>query len=352
MENTFSFDEFDAQAKQEIALASEEAKHLANQDSLNEFKGRYLGKKSFLTKAFALMKDVPAEQKKQFGQTLSALKNTLNSLYTDALDALAKQELAKKLESERVDITLPGYHKTIGAKSPFYAVIDDITDFFVGLGYIVDEGPEVETDRNNFELLNIPKDHPARDMQDTFVIDAVNLLRSQTSDAQARAMLASGGKGPIKMICPGKVYRRDNDATHSHQFGQCEGLVLSEDVTFANLLATLTMLLKHLFGAKREVRFRPSFFPFTEPSIEADISCFECHGKGCDLCKHTGWIEVLGAGMVHPNVLRLNGFDEKRFRAFAFGIGIDRIAMLKYGIDDIKRFYTDDVSFIEQFRKE
>jgi phenylalanyl-tRNA synthetase alpha chain len=352
MENNFSFDAFKAQAQEEIDLARNEAKNVNSQNTLNDFKGKFLGKQSFLTKAFSLMRDVPPAEKKTFGQELSNLKNTLTDIFNERLQSLQAEELKKKLESEKVDITLPGYHKAIGAKSPFYAVVDDITDFFLGLGYTIEEGPEVETDKNNFELLNIPKDHPARDMQDTFVIDSMNLLRSQTSDAQARAMALAKGEGPIKMICPGKVYRRDNDATHSHQFGQCEGLVLSEDVTFANLYETLTLLLKHLFGEKREVRFRPSFFPFTEPSIEADISCFECHGKGCDLCKHTGWIEVLGAGMVHPNVLRLNGFDEKKYKAFAFGIGIDRIAMLKYGIDDIKRFYTDDISFINQFRKE
>lgn len=345
-------EELKTKAKEELLLANKDAQGIQSDEDLNAFKGNHLGKKSPLTAFFAEMRNVPSDQKKDFGKEVTSLREEIQKLFADAEKRLAEEKLQKRLAQEKVDITLPGYEKKIGSKNPFYAVIDDITDFFLGLGYEVMEGPEVETDENNFELLNIPKDHPARDMQDSFVISDGLLLRSQTSDAQARAMKLAKGRGPIKIICPGKVYRRDNDATHSHQFGQCEGLVLSEDVTFSNLLETLTLLLRHLFGEKREVRFRPSFFPFTEPSIEADISCFECNGKGCALCKHSGWIEVLGAGMVHPNVLRLNGFDDKKYQAFAFGIGIDRIAMLKYGIDDIKRFYTDDISFIEQFRKE
>ncbi|MFA6829542.1 MAG: phenylalanine--tRNA ligase subunit alpha [Bacilli bacterium] len=344
--------EFSKQAEAEIALAKNEVIKVSDVSALNDFKGRFLGKKSLLTSSYSEMKNIPAESKKDFGQILSNLKNELNKILADKQTELDNNALMKKLEEGRIDISLPGYHKKIGSKNPFYAVVDDITDFFTGLGYIVVSGPEVESDTNNFELLNIPKDHPARDMQDTFVIDENTVLRSQTSSVQARYMAYMKGKGPVKIISPGKVYRRDNDATHSHQFGQIEGLVISKDVTFANLMESLTMLLKHLFGEKREVRFRPSFFPFTEPSVEADISCFECNGKGCQLCKHTGWIEILGAGMVHPNVLRLNGYDDKEYQGFAFGIGIDRVAMLKYGIDDIKRFYTGNVSFVEQFKKE
>lgn len=343
---------FKKNSEEEILSAQEEAKKIDSKDALNEFKGKFLGKKSLLTEFFGKMKDVPKEQKKDYGQLLSAFKGKIEEIFNKANEELERRELEKKLKAESVDITLPGAHRDLGSKNPFYAVIDDMTDFFVGLGYEVADGPEVETDVNNFELMNIPKDHPARDMQDSFSVKEGVILRSHTSCVQARVMAKAKGQGPIKVICPGKVYRRDNDATHSHQFGQIEGLVVSEDVTFANLLETLTLLLRHLFGEKREVRFRPSFFPFTEPSIEADISCFECHGKGCDLCKHTGWIEILGAGMVHPNVLRLNGFDDKKYKGFAFGIGLDRVAMLKYGIDDIKRFYTSDVNFIQQFRKE
>lgn len=347
-----TLNEFREQALAQKTEAQADSVLAVDEKTLNDFKGKYLGKKSFLTEAFALIRSVPPETKKEFGQELTALKNDLNAIFLAREKALKDAALAKTLATQRVDITLPGYRKELGSRDPFFAVVDEVTDFFVGLGYQVSDGPEVESDRNNFELMNIPKDHPARDMQDSFSIGPETVLRSHTSCVQARVMAEKKGVGPVKIICPGKVYRRDNDATHSHQFGQIEGLVISEDVTFANLLETLTLLLRHLFGAKREVRFRPSFFPFTEPSIEADISCFECNGKGCSLCKHTGWIEILGAGMVHPNVLRLNGFDNKKYQGFAFGIGIDRIAMLKYGIDDIKRIYTDDVDFLDQFSKE
>lgn len=347
-----NFKEFLLASQEEAKKAKEAIEEVHNKDSLNLFKGNFLGKKSFLTRGYGLMRDVPNEDKKEFGSTLSRLREELNALFERKQQALEENELKKKLEEEKVDITLPGYDKLVGSKNPFYAVVDDVTDFFVSLGYLSVSGPEVETDENNFELLNIPKDHPARDMQDTFAIDSKTVMRSQTSSVQARYMALMKGQGPVKIISPGKVFRRDNDATHSHQFGQIEGLVISEDVTFANLMETLSLLLKHLFGEKREVRFRPSFFPFTEPSIEADVSCFECNGKGCSLCKHTGWIEILGAGMVHPNVLRLNGFDDTKYQGFAFGMGIDRIAMLKYGIDDIKRFYLNDVDFLKQFVKE
>lgn len=344
--------EFSQIAQDEVAQAKASIQQVADTSSLNDFKGSYLGKKSRLTELYSEMKNVPPEEKKAFGLALNQMKSDLTALFEAKEADLAKAALEKKLREGKVDITLPGYQEELGSKNPFYAVVDDITDFFTGLGFIVVSGPEVESDTNNFELLNIPKDHPARDMQDTFSIDPNTVLRSQTSSVQARYMAYMKGQGPVKIISPGKVYRRDNDATHSHQFGQVEGLVISKDTTFANLMATLTLLLRHLFGEKREVRFRPSFFPFTEPSVEADISCFECGGKGCSLCKHTGWIEILGAGMVHPNVLRLNGYDDKVYQGFAFGIGIDRVAMLKYGIDDIKRIYTDNVSFLRQFRKE
>lgn len=347
-----TLEEFSSQANAIVNEAKSKINDVNDRLSLNEFKGKYLGKKSPLTSYYSMMRDIPNEDKKEFGKALSELKNTLTALFDEKEKALEAIELEKKLKEGKIDFTRPSFKKELGSKNPFYAVVDDISDFFASLGYIVVSGPEVETDENNFELLNIPKDHPARDMQDTFAIDASTVLRSQTSSVQARYMALSKGKGPVKIISPGKVYRRDNDATHSHQFGQVEGLVISEDITFSALMETLTLLLRHLFGEKREVRFRPSFFPFTEPSIEADISCFECQGKGCNLCKHTGWIEILGAGMVHPNVLRLNGFDDKKYQGFAFGIGIDRVAMLKYSIDDIKRFYTGDIRFISQFRKE
>jgi len=219
------------------------------------------------------------------------------------------------------------------------------------MGYQVAEGPEVESDHYNFELLNIPKDHPAREMQDSLYFDENTLLRTHTSPVQARVMQASMGK-PIQVICPGKVYRRDeDDATHSHQFGQVEGLVVAEGINLGHLKQTLQAFAKKMFGEKREIRLRPSFFPFTEPSVEIDVSCFECGGKGCNLCKHTGWIEILGGGMVHPKVLSMNGYDAKKMTGFAFGIGIERVAMLRYGIDDIRRFYQNDLRFIQQFTR-
>jgi len=339
------------QAEENLLSARKEAPLVQDENGLNLFKGKYLGKKSPLSEGYSGMRLVPKEQKKEAGAVLTGWKKGLEEVFSALVSRLEEEKLKARLQAEKVDITLPGIDPLPGGENPYDLVVDEVTDFFLSLGYKVADGPEVETDENNFERMNIPKDHPARDMQDSFSLGEGLVLRSHTSAVQARVMEAAKGQGPIKVICPGKVYRRDNDATHSHQFGQIEGLVISEDVTFASLLDTLTMLLKHLFGEKREVRFRPSFFPFTEPSVEADISCFACNGKGCALCKHTGYIEVLGSGMVHPNVLRLNGFDDKKYQGFAFGIGIDRIAMLKYDINDIKDFYTDDVSFLESFQR-
>ena len=226
-----------------------------------------------------------------------------------------------------------------------------MTDIFLGMGFEVADGPEVELDNYNFELLNIPKDHPARDMQDTFYISENELMRTHTSPVQARTMEAKQGK-PIRIICPGKTYRRDDDdATHSHQFAQIEGLVIDKGINIGHLKATLELFAKKMFGEKREIRLRPSYFPFTEPSVEVDISCANCGGKGCPICKGTGYIEILGGGMVHPNVLKMNGYDPEEYSGFAFGIGIERVAMLRYGIDDIRKFYTDDVRFLHQFSK-
>lgn len=319
---------------------------------LNEIKARYAGKKSELSQAMQTIKNLAAEERAAFGKEINETKVLLLTLFQKREEELKNAELERKLAEEKIDITLPGSNFSRGSKHPFQIIVDDLTDYFVGLGYRVAEGPEVEFDRYNFEKLNIPKDHPARDMQDSFFIDDSTLMRSHTSPVQARVMESAGGRGPIKIICPGKVYRRDDDATHSHQFGQIEGLVIDKAVNMGALLETLTLMIRHLFGEKREVRFRPSYFPFTEPSVEVDVSCFECGGKGCRLCKNSGWIEVLGAGMVHPNVLRLNGFDAAIYQGFAFGVGIERLAMLKYGIDDIRRFYTGDINFISQFSKE
>ena len=249
-----------------------------------------------------------------------------------------------------IDLTLPGVSLTPGKKNPYYQVIDEVTDIFLSMGYEVAEGRDVETDRYNFELLNVPKDHPSRDMQDTFYFNPELLLRTQTSAAQAHVMVERAGKEPIRMICPGKAYRRDDDdMTHSHQFAQIEGLVVDRDISIANLKATLELFAKKMFGQKREIRMRSSYFPFTEPSVEVDVSCFSCQGKGCPMCKHTGWIEILGAGMVNPRVLEACGYDPAVWSGFAFGVGVERVAMLRYGIDDIRRFYQNDVRFLKDF---
>lgn len=335
-----------------LAEAKDEASSCKDMPSLMNSKAKYLGKKGPLTSLFAQMKNIPNEEKKAFGQRINEIKEKLASIFDEQKKLIEERKLNERLQKETIDVTLPGHSYGKGSEHPFEKVVKKIEDFFVGYGYEVKDGPEVETDYFNFECLNIPKDHPARDMQDSFFISEGMLLRSHTSPVQARVMQAKDLKLPLKVICPGKVYRRDNDATHSHEFGQVEGLVIGEDVNLGNLEKTLTDLLQYLFGPKVTGRFRPSFFPFTEPSVEVDLSCFECHGKGCGLCKGSGWIEILGAGMVNPDVFRLNGIDPDKYQGFAFGVGIERVAMLLYGIDDIHRFYTDDVDFLKQFSKE
>ena len=272
----------------------------------------------------------------------------------DKKEALENQAILDKINEERIDITLPSFKLDQGSLHPLSTIVAELEDLFLGMGYQIAEGPEVESDYFNFELMNLPKGHPARDMQDTFYIDENTLMRTHTSPVQAHTMLAANGEGPIKVICPGKTYRRDDDdATHSHQFMQCEGLVVDKNITMADLKGTLEVFARKFFGEKREVRLRPSYFPFTEPSVEVDISCHNCGGKGCPMCKHTGWIEILGAGMVNPRVLEMCGFDSEVYQGFAFGIGIERVAMLKYGIDNIRNFYNDDIRFLSQFgRKE
>jgi phenylalanyl-tRNA synthetase alpha chain len=316
---------------------------------VNATKSQYLGKKSPIQELLGKMKELSIEEKKTFGKSVNDFKNFVESEVNKRLEILAALEVEKKLESETIDITLPGKRFPNGYLHPLTTLLEEIEDFFVGMGYQIAEGPEIETDHYNFELLNLPKGHPAREMQDSFYIDPTYLLRTHTSPVQARTMQKAEGK-PIKIICPGKVYRRDaDDATHSHQFMQVEGLVVEETVTMADLKGTLTFLMKKMYGNNLEIRFRPSFFPFTEPSVEVDVTCFKCEGHGCPLCKNAGWIEVLGAGMVHPNVLEMSGYDSKKYQGFAFGIGIERLAMLRYGIDDIRLFYLNDSRFLKQF---
>jgi phenylalanyl-tRNA synthetase alpha chain len=286
------------------------------------------------------------------GALANEVREAIASKIEEKQTALEAAEVERKLASETIDVTLPGRPVKAGTHHPLTSVVEEVEDLFLGMGYEVAEGPEVEQDYYNFEALNLPKGHPARDMQDTFYITEETLLRTHTSTVQARVMNKNEGKGPVKIICPGKVYRRDDDdATHSHQFMQIEGLVVDENIRMSDLKGTLEVFVKKMFGADREIRLRPSFFPFTEPSVEVDVSCAKCGGKGCNVCKQTGWIEILGAGMVHPNVLEMAGYDSTKYRGFAFGIGVERIAMLKHGVDDIRHFYTNDVRFLDQFKQ-
>ena len=320
--------------------------------SLNDLRVLYMGKKGPISELSSMMGSLSIEEKKEFGKALNDLKNEVNSLLDTKKNTLEEAELNKKLEAEKIDITLPSTKLHVGGVHPITKVIDEVEELFISMGYDVVEGPEIEQDLYNFEKLNLPKGHPARDSQDSFYITEEMLLRTQTSSVQARTMEANKEKTPIRMICPGKTYRRDNDdATHSHQFHQIEGLVIDENISLADLKGTLEIFAKKMFGEDRVIRFRPSFFPFTEPSIEVDVTCFKCGGVGCPLCKGTGWIEILGAGMVHPNVLRDSGYDPDKYTGFAFGIGPERVAMLKYGINDIRNFYTNDVRFLNDFNR-
>lgn len=316
-------------------------------------KAKYLGKNGIVSDLTKNMRDLTNEERALLGRYATEIRNKTNELITETEKKINDEILNKKLEEEKIDVTLPSNRRESGSIHPFNMIVNEIEDLFVSMGYDVLDGPELESDEYCFQRLNIPLGHPVRDTQDSFYVDADWLLRTQTSSVQARCMEANKEKGPIRMICPGKTYRRDDDATHSHQFGQFEGLVIDEHITLADLKGTLEIMAKKLLGEKTKVRFRPSYFPFTEPSVEVDVSCFKCGGKGCSLCKNTGWIELLGAGMVHPNVLRSNGYDPDKYTGFAFGTGIDRLAMMKYGIPDIRYLYTNDIRFLKEFdRKE
>ena len=321
------------------------------ESALEEAYNKYLSKKGEISQLMSQMGKLPKEEKASFGKAVNDARNAATAAYQAKRAEIEKKKLAERLEKEAIDITLPAKNKNIGHINPYYAVIDEVTDIFLDMGYQVVEGRDVETDRFNFELLNVPKDHPARDMQDTYYLEGSDLLlRTQTSAAQAHTMLEKEVKAPIRMISPGKAYRRDDDdMTHSHQFAQIEALVVDHNISMANLKATLELFAKKMFGEKREIRLRSSYFPFTEPSVEVDVSCFACGGKGCKTCKGTGWIEILGAGMVNPKVLEACGYDPKEWSGFAFGVGVERVAMLRYGIDDIRRIYTDDVRFLKDY---
>ena len=331
-------------------VATEEIDKCEDLDQLNEARVKYLGKKGLIQGFMSRMRDLSNEERPKFGALVNKIKQAIEEKIKVAQEKLEEKKINKKLESEAIDVTLPGYKFNTGVIHPLMQTIEEIEDLFIGMGYEIAEGPEVEEDLYNFELLNLPKDHPARDMQDTFYINPNVLLRTHTSPVQARTMQAKKGQ-PIKVICPGKVYRRDDDdATHSHQFMQVEGLVLGKDISLADLKGTLLEVAKKVFGNERDIRLRPSFFPFTEPSVEVDVSCFKCNGKGCPICKNSGWIEVLGAGMVNNNVLKMNGYNPDEIQGFAFGIGVERFTMLKYGIEDIRNFYLNDQKFLNQFK--
>ena len=320
-------------------------------NALVQLKANYLGKKGVLASVMSNMRDLTVEQRKEIGMRTNVIKNSLEEKFEAKKNQIEKAIINQKLQNETIDVTLPGVDFSIGGIHPLNQTIMELEDLYIGMGYTVAEGPEIETDENCFEKLNLPKGHPARDMQDTFYINPELLLRSQTSPVQVRTMMENDGK-PIKIICPGKVYRRDaDDATHSHQFMQCEGLVLGKNITMADLKGALLEMAQKMFDKDRQIRLRPSFFPFTEPSVEVDVSCGMCGGKGCSTCKGTGWIEVLGAGMVNDNVLRMSGYDPAEIQGYAFGIGVERITMLKHRIDDIRNFYTNDVRFLNQFKE-
>ncbi len=326
-----------------------EISNAQNKQELYDLKVKYLGKKGELTNILKGMKDLSKEERPVIGALANKVRDDLEKIFSKKDLELEKKELQKKLEEEKIDVTLPSKKQIRGSKHPLNRVIEEIEDLFVSMGYDVVDGPELETDEFCFERLNLPKGHPARDMQDSFYITKENLLRTQTSAVQARTMLEKAGKEPIRIICPGKTYRREDDATHSHQFNQVEGLVIDENITLAHLKGTLEVFVRKMLGEKSKLRFRPSYFPFTEPSYEVDVSCFKCGGTGCNLCKQTGWIEILGAGMVHPNVLKMNGYDPKKYGGFAFGTGLDRLAMFKYGITDMRYLYRNDIRFLKQF---
>ncbi len=335
--------------EEEALKAIEEAKDLA---TLENLRIKYLSKKGLVQGLLAEMKNLPKEEKPQFGQVVNKVKEKITSALEAKSLKLNDLALDAQLEKEKIDLSLDAYTPHIGTMHPLNLVVQALEDCFIGMGYKVAEGPEVELDYYNFEKANIPKDHPSRDMQDSFFIDLNTLLRTHTTAIQMRELEKAHGQMPIKLVCPGKVYRRDDDdATHSHQFMQCEGLVVGENITLADLKGTLQFMVDSLFGEGKKIRFRPSYFPFTEPSVEVDMTCHVCGGRGCPACKDTGWIEILGSGMVHPNVLAINGIDPKKYSGFAFGVGIERVAMLKYGIKDIRDLYTNDMRFLKDFKR-
>ncbi len=316
--------------------------------TIEKIRVSFLGKKGELTSILRSMKDLPKEERPAFGQKVNMLRETIESALSEKSKALHKIEQSARLRFEKIDVTEPAAAVPFGSMHPISLVQEELEEIFISLGFNVADGPEIELDHYNFELLNIPKDHPARDMQDSFYFNPNVLLRTHTSPVQARHMTSH--KPPIRIVCPGRVYRCDEvDATHSPVFHQMEGLVVDKGIKMSDLKGTLDVFAKKLYGPETKTRFRPSYFPFTEPSAEVDLTCSMCHGKGCRVCKGTGWIEVLGCGMVNPNVLSMCGIDPNEYSGFAFGLGLDRIACIKYGVSDLRLLYENDTRFLSQF---
>ncbi|NLP44889.1 MAG: phenylalanine--tRNA ligase subunit alpha [Peptococcaceae bacterium] len=322
---------------------------ITSMEELQNLRVTVMGKKGSLTSLLKKMGSLSPEERPKIGQIINEVRNELEKAWEAKLKELEEAALNKRLEQERIDISLPGYYLPRGHQHPLSRVIEQIENIFLGMGFTIAEGPEIETDYYNFEALNIPKDHPARDMQDSFYITEDILLRTQTSPVQVRTMEKMKPKLPVKIICPGKVYRNDDDATHSPMFHQVEGLLVDKGVRMSDLKGILLSFSRQMFGEDRQIRLRPSFFPFTEPSAEVDVSCMLCGGTGCRICKGTGWIEILGSGMVHPRVLEMGGYNPQEVTGFAFGMGVERIAMLKYGIEDMRLLFDNDLRFLEQF---
>lgn len=325
-----------------------EIESASSQKELNDVRIKALGKSGLITSASKGMRDVSPEDRPKLGALINEVRTAIEQALQAKGEKFEQEALNKRLEEEKIDITEPSKFGKVGALHPVPDVIDRLTDICVDMGFSVVEGPEIETDYYNFEAMNIPKNHPSRDMQDTFFITDEILLRSQTSAVQAREM--EKRKPPFKIVCPGKTYRNDSDATHSPIFHQLEGLVVDENISMADLKSMLTILMKRLYGEDTMIRFRPSFFPFTEPSIEVDVSCPNCHGKGCNICKGSGMLELLGAGVVNPKVLVMSGIDSKKYRGFAFGFGLDRTAMILNSISNIKSLYKNDIRFLNQMK--
>ena len=338
--------------KETIALNLQSIKDL---NTLAELKNKYLSKKGEISSLLANLGSMDIEERKTYGSLVNTLKQEATKLISDKEIEIRQEILNKRLESEDIDISLPATKIPVGSPCILEKLILDVEEIFMSMGYDVVDGPEIELDKYNFEMLNLPKGHPAREAQDTFYVKGEELLlRSQTSPVQVRTMLKGEGKKPIRVICPGKTYRRDDDdATHSHQFTQIEGLLVDKNISLSDLKGTIDLAAKKLYGIDTKTRFHPSYYPFTEPSVEVDITCCNCHGTGCNVCKQTGWVTVCGAGVVHPNVLKMAGYDPSEWSGFAFGFGAERLAMIKYDINDIRVFYNNDLREVKTFdRKE